>query len=50
MKEALFFIATVAVGYLGAAIVGSWLNWPEAGAVFAIAFVGAVLLHERKQK
>ena len=37
------FIMTVLVGFFGAGFVGNWLNWPDAGAAFAIAFVGAVL-------
>lgn len=52
--ELLLFIITVIVGYLGAGIFGNLLNWPDAGAVFAIATVGAVLLwtirHHKEEK
>ena len=41
---ALFF--TVLVGYLADAVVGSLLNWPCAGAIFAIAVMGLFLLNE----
>lgn len=35
------FLIAVVLGYLGAATFGNWLNWPDAGAILAIAFVGA---------
>ena len=31
------FIVTVVVGLFATGIFGSWINWPEAGAVFAVA-------------
>ena len=38
------FIVTVVVGLFATAICGSWINWPEAGAVFAVATMGALIL------
>ena len=38
------FVVTVVVGFLGAGIFGSWLNWPDAGAVFAVAAMGSLIL------
>ena len=38
------FIVTVVVGLFATAIFGSWINWPEAGAVFAVATMGALIL------
>ena len=37
------FIVTVLIGLFTQAFVGKLLDWPDAGAVFAIAFVGVVL-------
>ncbi len=42
--EIFAFFGTVAVGFLGAGIFGSLLNWPDAGAVFAIAAMGSAIL------
>lgn len=47
------FFITILVGFFGAGIFGSWLNWPDAGAVFAVATMGAFILwalREKKQK
>ena len=44
------FVIAVVLGYLGIVIFGSLLNWPDAGAVFAIAFVGARIVKILKQK
>lgn len=42
--ELLAFIVTIIVGFVATAIFGSWLNWPDAGAVFSIATIGSILL------
>ena len=39
-------VLTVLSGYLGAGILGSYLNWPDAGAVTAVAVMGAFILWE----
>lgn len=47
------FFITILVGFFGAGIFGSWLNWPDAGAVVAVATMGAFILwalREKKQK
>lgn len=47
------FFITILVGFFGTGIFGNWLNWPDAGAVFAIATMGAFILwtlREKKQK
>lgn len=40
------FFVTIFVGFFGTGIFGNLLNWPDAGAVFAIAAVGAFLMRE----
>ena len=42
--EVLAFIGTVLAGFFGASIFGNLLNWPDAGAVFAIATMGTFIL------
>ena len=37
-------LLTLAVGFLGSSVFGALLNWPDAGAIFAIAFVGGRIL------
>ena len=44
------FIVTVVVGLFATAIFGSWINWPEAGAVFAVATMGAFILWTLREK
>lgn len=49
--EVIAFIAAIAAGYLGSALLGVKMNWPDAGAVAAIAVMGCFILHEiRAQK
>ena len=38
------FFVTVFVGLFSTAIFGDWINWPEAGPVFAVATMGALIL------
>ena len=38
-------ICTIFAGFLGSGILGNLLNWPDAGAVCAIATMGAFILH-----
>ena len=40
------FIVTVLVGYITEAVFSAWLNWPGAGAIFAIATMGLFILNE----
>lgn len=44
------FVITLIIGFLGAGLLGDWLNWPDAGAVLAIAFVGARIIWELQKK
>lgn len=44
------FIVTVAVGFLADAFFASSWNWPDAGAVFAVATMGAFLLWQIQRK
>lgn len=37
-------VMTVVVGFLGALYLGTTLNWPDAGAIVAIAFMGFFIL------
>ena len=50
MRIAVAVVVTVVVGFLAASIFGSWLNWPDAGAVFAVATMGGFLLADRKRR
>ena len=43
-------ICTIFAGYLGAGILGNLLNWPDAGAVCAIATMGAFILMKLNNK
>ena len=40
----LAFLVTVVVGYLGSATLGVAMNWPDAGAIFAVAAMGCFIL------
>lgn len=42
--EAIACIVTILAGFFGAGLLGNWLNWPDAGAVVAIAVMGAFIL------
>ena len=42
----LVFFVTIIVGLYATSIFGGWINWPQAGPVFAIAVVGAFLMRE----
>ena len=42
--EIIVFLATIFVGFFGSAIFGTLLNWPDAGAVVAIAFIGSLIM------
>ena len=43
-------LLTVVEGFLAAATVGSAMNWPDAGSVFAIAIMGACILLQLRKK
>ena len=38
------FFVTILVGFFAAGLFGNWMNWPDAGAVFAVATMGALIL------
>lgn len=42
-------IITFVAGYLGASIMGAPMNWPDAGAIVAIAVMGFFILKEMKK-
>ena len=44
------FFVTIFVGLYATGIFGSWINWPEAGPVFAIATMGAFILWALREK
>ena len=44
------FFVTIFVGFFATGIFGSWLNWPDAGAVFAVATMGAFILWALREK
>lgn len=43
-------IVTFIAGYLGSALLGATLNWPDAGAITAIAVMGAFILRSLKKR
>ena len=44
-EKAVAVITTLVVGFLGSTFLGALLNWPDAGAVCAIAAMGCFVLH-----
>lgn len=44
------FVIAIVAGYLGTSIFGNLMNWPDVGAIFAIAFVGARIVKKLDQK
>lgn len=48
--EIIAFAVTIIAGYLGAAIVGSAMNWPDAGAITAIAVMGVFIMRSIRHK
>ena len=51
VRDILFaFICTVLVGFFADGWIGSWLNWPDAGAIFAVATMGCFILHAVNKK
>lgn len=44
VMEIIAAVVTIIAGFLGAGILGLTLNWPDAGAVIAIAVMGAFIL------
>ena len=44
------FFVTVFVGLFSFFIFGDWINWPEAGPVFAVATMGAFILWTLREK
>ena len=49
MSIILMVVLTVLSGYLGAGILGSYLNWPDAGSVTSVAVMGAFILWELRK-
>ena len=47
--EILAFLVTIVAGYLGAALLGAAMNWPDAGAVVAVAVMGCFILRELRR-
>lgn len=51
VRDILFaFICTVLVGFFAAGWIGNWLNWPDAGATFAVATMGCFILRAVYEK
>ena len=49
MRELVFaFLFTLICGFFGTVVIGGWLNWPDAGAVFAIAAMGCNIIYALK--
>lgn len=46
----LAFILTIVGGYLADGILGINMEWPDAGAIFAIAIMGAFILKKLDEK
>ncbi len=52
MSVVIACLVTFVAGYLGSAILGTMWNWPDAGAIVAIAVMGGFILaalHKQKQ-
>lgn len=49
MSDILAIIVTIIFGFLGDAILGVSLNWPDAGAIFAVAAMGWFILRKIKK-
>ena len=43
-RDIIIAVMTFVVGFLGAVYLGGILNWPDAGAIEAIAFMGFFIL------
>ncbi len=43
-RDIIIAVMTFVVGFLGAVYLGGILNWPDAGAIVAIAFMGFFIL------
>lgn len=50
MRALTAVVVTVVVGFLAASLFGNWLNWPDAGAVFAVTTMGGFLLADRNRR
>ncbi len=50
MYKIFAFFTTIIVGFFAAGIFGNLLNWPDAGAVFSIATMGAFILYSIENK
>ena len=46
MKYCEAAVITVVIGYAGDAVLGNYLNWPNAGLICAIAVMGAFILRQ----
>lgn len=44
------FVCTVFAGFFASGWIGSYLNWPDCGAIFAIATMGCFILRALYQK
>ena len=44
------FFVTIFVGFFADSIFYNWMNWPGAGAVFAVATMGAFILWTLREK
>ena len=44
-EKAVAVITTLVVGFLGSTFLGALMNWPDAGAICAIATMGGFVLH-----
>lgn len=43
------FFSTIIIGFLADSILGNLLNWPDCGAIFAIATMGTFILYTMKR-
>lgn len=48
--EIVAFLVTIAAGYLGSALLGANMNWPDAGAIVAVAVMGCFILRELRRR
>lgn len=50
MMEIVAFLVTVFGGYVGTSMFGDWLNWPQAGPIFAVAVMGCFILRAIRKR
>ena len=48
--EIVAFLVTVFGGYVCTAVFSEWMNWPQAGPIFAVAVMGCFILRAIRKR